>query len=77
MLSLIENMTKHIIVMRDSFYNECLVFLNQCECKLNTIYYIIHYIQELTERPDQLKIKKFDKCVKIIWIVNNLRFIYI
>ncbi|XP_001943853.2 tetratricopeptide repeat protein 30A isoform X1 [Acyrthosiphon pisum] len=31
MLSLIENMTKHIIVMRDSFYNECLVFLNQCE----------------------------------------------
>lgn len=33
MLSLIENMTKHIIVMRDSFYNECLVFLNQCECK--------------------------------------------
>lgn len=35
MLSLIENMTKHIIVMRDSFYNECLVFLNQCECKSN------------------------------------------
>lgn len=31
MLSLIENMAKHIIVMRDSFYNECLVFLNQCE----------------------------------------------
>lgn len=35
MLSLIENMTKHIVVMRDSFYNECLVFLNQCECKYN------------------------------------------
>lgn len=38
MLSLIENMTKHIIVMRDSFYNECLVFLNQCECKSDILF---------------------------------------
>jgi len=30
-LSLIENMAKHVVVMRDSFYNECLVFLDQCE----------------------------------------------
>ncbi|XP_050543585.1 tetratricopeptide repeat protein 30A isoform X2 [Daktulosphaira vitifoliae] len=31
MLSLIENMAKQIVVMRDSFYNECLGFLDQCE----------------------------------------------
>ncbi|KAL4142556.1 hypothetical protein QTP88_004995 [Uroleucon formosanum] len=48
-------MTKHIIVMRDSFYNECLVFLNQCECKLNTVYvtyYIIHG-KEVATMPDE------------------------
>lgn len=44
MLSLIENMTKHVVVMRDSFYNECLVFLNQCECKY-TFFSILKFLK--------------------------------
>lgn len=43
MLSLIENMTKHIIVERDSFYNECLVFLSQCECE-SPVYVFSTYV---------------------------------
>ncbi|KAI5746150.1 hypothetical protein M8J77_000393 [Diaphorina citri] len=31
MLSLIENMSKHMVVCKDSFYQECITFLEQCE----------------------------------------------
>lgn len=31
MLSLIENISKHMVVCKDSFYQECIVFLDQCE----------------------------------------------
>ncbi len=33
-LSLIENLAKHMIVVRDSVLHECLQFLEQCESQL-------------------------------------------
>lgn len=32
-LSLIENLAKHMIVLRDSVIQECIAFLESCECK--------------------------------------------
>ena len=36
-LSLIENMAKHMLMMKDAFLNECVQFLEACECKYYTI----------------------------------------
>ena len=39
-LSLIENMAKHMIMIRDSVIAECIQFLECCECKINKLFWI-------------------------------------
>jgi len=36
-LSVVENMAKHMLMMKDGFLQECIQFLEACECKYHGI----------------------------------------
>lgn len=43
-MSLLENMAKHIIIIKDSILDEILQFLDSCQCELNAELYFAYLL---------------------------------